>query len=285
MRATLLICGLVAAWLGFAVGAAAAPTALTVGWLEVAAWLPESSTPGPWPVLLFSHGFKGCNTQINFLMEALAKAGYAVFAPNHRDATCAAMMWPIRPNAPFGEIGEWSETTYRDRRDDIERLLDGLAADPRYGSPPFDLQRVGLVGYSLGGYAVLGLAGAWGSWKDTRVKAVLALSPYTAPFVERRTLGGLSAPVMYQGGTRDTGVTPYVAKPDGAFDQSPAPKYFVEFEGAGHFAWTNFNVTMRGPIIEYSLAFLDRTLKDKPFPPALAEPHPGVSTIRVQGER
>jgi predicted dienelactone hydrolase len=282
MRAVLsLICGVVAAWAGFMPGAAAAPVNLTVGWLEVAAWLPESSTPGPWPLLVFSHGFDGCNTQITFLMEALAKGGYAVFAPNHRDSSCAAMMWPTRPEAPFGEVSEWSDATFRDRRNDIKRLLDGLASDPHYRSAPFDWQHVGLVGYSLGGYTVLGVAGAWGSWKDGRVKAVLALAPYTAPFVEQDTLGGLAAPVMYQGGTRDTGATPYVMKAGGAYDRSPAPKYFVEFEGAGHYAWTNLNETMQEPIIEYALAFFDRCFKGKDFPKRLLQRHGNVAAVEA----
>ena len=38
--------------------------------------------------LVFSHGFHGCATQSTFLMQAFADAGYIVFAPNHRDATC-----------------------------------------------------------------------------------------------------------------------------------------------------------------------------------------------------
>ncbi|HLF58686.1 MAG TPA: dienelactone hydrolase family protein [Alphaproteobacteria bacterium] len=285
IRAVLLLCGLlgghIVAWAGFAPPAAAGPQAFNIAGIEVAAWLPESSVPGPWPVLVYSHGFNGCNTQTGFLMEALAASGYAIFAPNHRDAACAVMMWPTRPQPPFGEVSEWNETTLRDRRDDIERLLNALARDPRYAAPPFDWQNVGLIGYSLGGYTALGLAGAWETWKDPRVKAVLGLSPFAAPFVARETLRNLSAPVMYQGGTRDTGATPSLKEPGGAFDQSPAPKYFVEFENAGHFAWTDRNVTMQEPVVAYSRAFLDRYLKGKPFPAALAAPHPGVTDVRI----
>jgi len=275
MRAFLL-CGLIAAWSGLShTASAAAPQKLNIAGLEVAAWLPES----PGPVLVFSHAFSGCNTQSSYLMEALAEGGYAVFAPNHRDSACAAMMWPMRPEAPFLEIGEWNEATFRDRRDDIERLLTALSADPRYCS--LDWQHIAIVGHSLGGYVALGLAGAWESWRDPRVKAVLALSPYTTPFVARRALVHLAVPVMYQGGTIDINTTPILAEPGGAFDQSPAPKYFVEFEGAGHRAFTDLRDVDRTDIIAYSLAFLDRYLKGKPFPPELAKPHTGVSAVKI----
>jgi hypothetical protein len=71
-----------------------------------------------------------------------------------------------------------------------------------------DWQRFGPVGHSLGGYTVLGLSGAWPSWKLDRVKAVPALSPHVRPFLVRRTPAGLGAPAMYQGGTSIFGITP-----------------------------------------------------------------------------
>ena len=59
---------------------------LQIAGLAVDAWIPDSQTPGPWPIILFSHRYRGCNTQSSYLMEALAAEGYAVFAPKHRDA-------------------------------------------------------------------------------------------------------------------------------------------------------------------------------------------------------
>ncbi len=48
----------------------------------------------------------------------------------------------------------------------------------------------------------------------------------------------------------------------GAFDKTPAPTYFIEFDKAGHFAWTDVNPTYQTSIAYYSVAFLDRYLKD-----------------------
>jgi pimeloyl-ACP methyl ester carboxylesterase len=81
---------------------------------------------------------------------------------------------------------------------------------------------------------------AWPGWKLDGVKAVLALSANVQPFLVRGTLAGLGAPVMYQGGTLDFGITPALHKAMGAYDLSPMPKYYVELKGAGHFAWTDF---------------------------------------------
>jgi hypothetical protein len=75
---------------------------------------------------------------------------------------------------------------------------------------------------------------------------------------------------MYQGGTLDIGITPYVRRPGGAYDLTSSPKYFVEFAGAGHFAWTNVDKSQIPAINRYSLAFFDRYLKGTISPDPLA---------------
>jgi predicted dienelactone hydrolase len=209
---------LIAAAPGFSAESSIPRQNLNIAGLTVAFWRPPDNAPKPWPIIVFSHGFHGCDTQSTFLMEALAAAGYAVFAPNHRDAACGNLRaWLKPPDPAFRKPDEWSDATYRDRAEDIEKLIDALTADPTYDAPPYESREVGLVGHSLGGYTVLGLGGAWPSWKDSRVKAIVALSPYSNPFVRHRTLGAMGAPVMYQGGTRDCGITAFVAKGDGAY--------------------------------------------------------------------
>ncbi len=264
------------------IAAESAAQKIQVAGLEVAVWTPPAGTPGRWPVIIFSHGFHGCSTQSTFLMKGLADAGYAVFAPNHQDAACRSLTrWFNRPQTPFRDPRDWSDATYADRAQDLGKLIDALSKDPRYRDAPYDWNHLALVGHSLGGYTVLGVGGGWPHWKDPRAKAIIALSPYSTPFIEKHTLGGLDAPVMYQGGTRDVGITPFIIKPDGAYPQSPAPKYFVEFEGARHFAWTDLNSRFHAAIIDYSLAFLDRYLKGKSFPASLAAKHDGVAFVEI----
>ncbi len=102
-----------------------------------------------------------------------------------------------------------------------------------------DWSRLGLSGHSLGGYTVLALAGAWPEWKLAGVKAVLGLSPYSQPFIVHGTLSGLAAPVMYQGGTLDFTIIPALDKAEGAYDQSPEPKYLLVLDKAAHLAWAD----------------------------------------------
>jgi predicted dienelactone hydrolase len=265
------------------VGAAPHPVAeVEIAGRRVAMWKPAGAAPPDgYPVILFSHGFTGCGTQSVFLTEALAQDGYFVLAPNHRDGGCGGALGheapPFEklaitpPQAPFGKPEVWTDTTYRDRGDDLEALLDTIFKDASFQGIPIDFSRIGLAGHSLGGYTVLALAGAWPSWKDRRVKAVLGLSPFCAPFFKKGGLGHLDVPVMYQGGTLDIGITPTVRRLGGAYDLTSSPKFYLELAGAGHFAWTNPNKSYQPTINAYALAFFDRYLKGATTPDPLAQ--------------
>lgn len=204
-----------------------------------------------------------------------------MFAPNHRDGVCHGGRASVfdRPEQPLGKPQTWNSDTYRDRADDLRHLFAALHEDPRWRGE-IDFARLGLLGHSLGGYTVLGLAGAWPDWRLPGVRAVLALSPYAQPFLARHTLEGLDAPVMYQGGTLDPGITPALRRTGTAYDESPAPKFLVVFRGATHFAWTDFGVVAHRQIVDYARAFLDRYVRDAPAEPLLTHPEHGVAEQR-----
>ncbi len=233
-----------------------------------------------YPLIVFSHGWGGCGTQSIFLTEELARAGYLVAAPDHRDASCSVdgprLPRLHLPQIPFSTAGHWRDSTYRDRHADLEKTLDWmLASDDFRGA--IDPARIGAMGHSLGGYSVLGLAGAWDSWKDPRIAAVLALAPYVKPLLLKDRLGSIHVPVMFQSAPFDLGITPSLRGPNGAFAQSSEPKYYVELRGGNHFEWTNavcFGHTRiedclqkrANPrlIVNYSVAFFDSYLKQQP---------------------
>lgn len=248
---------------------------MTLGGRDVSVWMPAA--PGPAPLVLFSHGFKGCPTQVTFLTQALADDGFVVMAPKHADASCGNDS-KIEPEESFRDPSSWTDATYLDRRDDMVAVLDALRNDAGL-KVRIDFGRIGLMGHSLGGYTVLGLGGGWPSWRLNGVGAILALSPVCQPFLKSGALNALAAPVSYQGGTRDLGITPSVKRPGGCYDKSAKPTQFVEFEGAGHAAWTDRPSPASENIAFYALAFFDANLRGQSAAD-LQQKRPGVSDLR-----
>jgi predicted dienelactone hydrolase len=250
-------------------------------------WLPAdfASHRRDVPLILFSHGFGGCAQQSATLSRALADAGYAVLAPNHRDEGCSRFRGNMgqilgagrmRPDQPFTDAKAWGPTSEISRYHDLEALLDYALTHAPYRDT-IDPGRIAVMGHSLGGYAGLGLAGAWPSWRDPRIKAVLALSPFAAPFVFAGTLGDIAVPVMYQTGTRDIGIEAALLR-RGGYAATHDPKYLLVLRGAGHFAWTELNPVFQATIANYATAFFDRVLRDKPAP--LLKAKPGAQVAR-----
>jgi predicted dienelactone hydrolase len=253
------------------------------------AWLPAgyASRRHDVPLILFSHGFAGCSEQSRTLTQALADAGYAVLAPNHRDEGCsrfrgglkgALEAGNLRPEQAFTDPGAWTSQTEAGRRDDIQALLAFALSQPPF-KDAIDPGRIALMGHSLGGYAALALAGAWDSWRDPRFQCVLALSPYMTPFVVQDRMGAIAVPVMFQTGTRDIGIGPALLR-RGGYDRTAARKYLVELKGAGHFAWTELNPVFQKTIADYAIAFFDRELRGNAAPLLDAAPAGQVAQYR-----
>jgi pimeloyl-ACP methyl ester carboxylesterase len=103
-------------------------------------------------------------------------------SPKSQNAICGGGLGAflsVRPEESFRDAASWTDKTYRDRRDDISKLVEALRHDSRW-SNQIDWPRVALAGHSLGGYTVLGLAGGWLSWRLPNIKAVLALFAKTS---------------------------------------------------------------------------------------------------------
>lgn len=263
---------------------------------EIAVWYPAArETTGPrtnavaiatcktgWPLVLFSHGYAGCDEQATYITESIARHGYVVAAPNHRDAICglpARKRMPAPPGSQrpsFFLPARWSPAAWRGRMLDLRQTLRLVRSDAELG-PAVDTSRIGLMGHSLGGYTVLGMAGGWPDWRLPGVRAVLAFAPYVLPYLDHKRLGDLRAPVMYQVGALDFGITPAVVRAGGAFDASPAPKVLLEIPDAGHLLWTGWpcrdeadvaaclaHVATARQVDAFALAFLDRYLKGAP---------------------
>ncbi|CAE6722284.1 hypothetical protein R69927_01265 [Paraburkholderia domus] len=108
---------------------------------------PLSSVRATYPLLVLSHGTGGSADSLDWLASALAAEGYIVAGTNHPGNNA------LEPMTRDGFMLWWERAT------DASEVIDGVLADPMLG-PHVDRDRIGAVGFSLGGYTVLELAGA-----------------------------------------------------------------------------------------------------------------------------
>ena len=101
----------------------------------------------PRPVILLSHGFGGTARIMGWFGLPLARAGYVVIAVDHPGNNGLDKM-----TAP-GAILFW------DRAQDLKAALHAAKADPAIG-PHMDMGRIGVAGFSAGGFTALVSAGA-----------------------------------------------------------------------------------------------------------------------------
>jgi ABC-2 type transport system ATP-binding protein len=102
------------------------------------------------PAVLLAHGFGGTKMSVAGDAESLADAGYAV------------LTWTARGFGPSGGRFTWTARTTRCK--DAQRLLDWLAAVPRWSRTPPGTRGSAVVGGSYGGALALLLAGQDRGW-------------------------------------------------------------------------------------------------------------------------
>jgi len=99
------------------------------------------------PMIVLSHGSGGSAEQMAWLGTALARAGYIAVAVDHPGNNSHAKV------TPEGFVLWWERAT------DVSDVIDGMLADEEFGKK-IEPQQIGAAGFSLGGYAVMELAGA-----------------------------------------------------------------------------------------------------------------------------
>jgi predicted dienelactone hydrolase len=127
---------------------------------------PMAALPAKLPLVVLSHGTGGSAAGMAWLAETLAANGYLVAAVNHHGNTGFEGSARLE-----GFIVWW------DRPRDLSVLIDRLLADPRFG-PRIDASRIGVAGFSIGGYTALATVGA--RLSESRHRAFCAANP-TSP--------------------------------------------------------------------------------------------------------
>jgi dienelactone hydrolase len=130
-------------------------------------WFPQGSR-GPHPLVQFSHYSGGHRRTSTFLCEHLASHGYVVAAMDHSEVVAPELGRPSAETA--SERAARIQAVIAARAPDLRFLLDQLLAG---GVSPAELDpdRVGLVGHSFGGWAVLAALDV-----EQRVGAVVTMS-------------------------------------------------------------------------------------------------------------
>ena len=169
---------------------------------------------GPWPLVLFSHGYGGIRFQSFFLTEHLASHGFVVAAPDHPGNTLT--------DVAFGG-GDATQSSI-DRPLDMLYVLDQMLA----GSIPIDAQRVGITGHSFGAWTALETAR-----RDPRFRAVFPMAPGFRNGSTPDFVAELARPLVIFGGSLDH-TCPFDANQRAPYDLAQTPKFLVEITGAGH---------------------------------------------------
>ncbi len=99
------------------------------------------------PVILFSHGFGGTARMMGWFGTALARHGFVVVAVDHPGNNGIDTM------TVAGALLSW------DRVQDLSAALDAAKVDPVIGMH-LDVSRIGVAGFSAGGFTALVSAGA-----------------------------------------------------------------------------------------------------------------------------
>ncbi|HMP28819.1 MAG TPA: dienelactone hydrolase, partial [Saprospiraceae bacterium] len=110
---------------------------------------PIAKSNEKFPLIIVSHGYLGSRYLMTYLTENLASKGYIVVSIDHMEST-------------FRDAGGFTSTLLN-RSKDVLFILNQMALintnDTNYKGR-IDVNNTGLIGYSMGGYGVLNVAGA-----------------------------------------------------------------------------------------------------------------------------
>lgn len=207
---------------------------------------PASDTA--YPLVILSHGYPGNRFLMAHLGENLASKGYVVAAIDHPDST-------YDDQAAFG-------STLFNRPWDQRFVLDSLAALEGDLGAAIDDTQTAIVGYSMGGYGALILAGAgvtadavgfgysppqrllernmagdaaFAELGDDRIKAVVTFAPWgrNAGFWDAAGLAAIKAPLLIVAGSADD-VSVYSALREIFAETTGTTRHLLTFENANH---------------------------------------------------
>lgn len=179
-------------------------------------------SPGPFPLIVFSHGLTGTPDRHTEMSSAWAQAGYVVAMPAFPLTNTSV------PNAS-GNAGD-----VKNQPGDVSFVIDRMLSDnaddasPLFGRILAD--RIGVAGHSLGAATTYAVAEN-DCCRDDRVDAVIIMSGVRLVDLDHEHLDRMPPILMFHG---DADPLLNVSIADGIYPQLSSPKWFVRLLGAGH---------------------------------------------------
>jgi predicted dienelactone hydrolase len=200
---------------------------------------------GPFPLVLFSHGFAADIDKYDALLDHWASHGYLSIAPYHADGGGTL-------RAIFNSIRLGNETLIAARVADMKRVLDHLdaldAIEPGLAAR-VDRSRIAAAGHSFGAFTAQQLGGAAAvrpetgtriDGRDGRIRAVVAISPPGEMFgvINRQSWREMDRPMLATTGTWDVDgrfVTDWRQHTLSFETAQPGNNWLLVVEGADHY--------------------------------------------------
>ncbi|MBE9177938.1 alpha/beta hydrolase [Oculatella sp. LEGE 06141] len=228
----------------------------------------NSAAASTTPVIVISHGLGSDRSTFAYFARHLASYGFAVAVPEHPGSNAQQLQSLVSGRA--NQVTAPDE--FINRPLDITYLLDQLERFARENPSQFgqlNLQQVGVMGQSFGGYTALALAGGGINFtqlstdcppidsfnlslllqcratelpqptvdlKDDRVKAIVAVNPIGSSILGEADFQAIDIPVMLVTSTADT-VSPALPEQIRPFTWlNSSDKYLLMLEGGTHFS-------------------------------------------------
>ncbi|NND67453.1 MAG: hypothetical protein HKN19_07700 [Halioglobus sp.] len=143
--------------------------------LEGQVWHPADNAGGPYPLIVYSHGFTSTWEGGAYLAQHMASLGYVVVAVNY---PLTNFMAPGGPNV-MDVVNQPADISFM-----IDRLIADSATAGHALEGMVDQSRIGLTGISLGGMTTT-LASFHPEMRDERIGAALSIAGPTAMFTKK----------------------------------------------------------------------------------------------------
>jgi len=216
--------------------------------LPVKMYIPNSC-PGPFPVVIFSHGLGGSVEAAVYLGEYWAQHGYLGIFVQHPGSD-TEILKPALAAGRSEMMRKMKEAAngqnLMDRAMDIRFVLDELErrarTEPKLKGK-VNLAKIAIAGHSFGAGTALALAGQYfrvGIYTDSRIKAAIYLCPpviAAGSFVPEQRYGNIKIPGLLLTGTKDNSPIGGTSAEDRRipYDGIVSPhQYLVNVEGADH---------------------------------------------------